>query len=436
MASANLFQAYLQPVRSVQDYTNDMDVADARRAALQGQQQQNALQGLQLRQSTQQMAEAEQDRNALQRIAAGWSADTTADQRIASLRNSGRLGLMTQADALEKASIERQKGSAAAAKDTAEADKIKLATDYMRRDRHLQGLANVTTPQQAADWIGQGVQLGEFSMADAQRVMAGLQSGQIPLDQWKQRAQQGGMTLQQQAQQRMQEMEFGLKKDQFGETQRHNKATEGLTAQGQRLADERAREQLQQGRVPSGYRQKPDGTMEFIPGGPADPAAAKKASPTEFQGKSAAFGSRAQEADRIITELEGKYSPAAVNGKQAAGQVWGIGGVLEAGANAALSPDSQRAEQAQRDFINAVLRQESGASIGASEFDNARRQYFPQPGDSAAVIKQKTANRRLAVRGLLNNAGNAVVAQPEAAPAASAASPRVLKFDASGNLVQ
>jgi hypothetical protein len=52
-------------------------------------------------------------------------------------------------------------------------------------------------------------------------------------------------------------------------------------------------------------------------------------------------------------------------------------------------------EQAQRDFINAALRRESGAAIAESEFENARLQYFPQPGDTAEVVKQKQKNREM-----------------------------------------
>lgn len=204
-------------------------------------------------------------------------------------------------------------------------------------------------------------------------------------------------------------------RQQLAETARHNTTTEGLTARGQNmtaataargqnLVDARSREANSIGRVPAGYRQKADGTLEFIPGGPADPNAAKKAAPTEFQGKAAMFGARAQEADRIITELGGKFSPAGINVKQAMGQTPLIGGALEAGGNLVLSDASQKAEQAQRDFVNAVLRLESGAAIANTEFDNAKKQYFPQPGDAPAVIQQKAQNRKLAIQGLMNNA--------------------------------
>ena len=61
--------------------------------------------------------------------------------------------------------------------------------------------------------------------------------------------------------------------------------------------------------------------------------------------------------------------------------------------NLATTPIRRRYEQARRDFINAVLRRESGAVIAASEFADADRQYFPQIGDDAATIEQKRRNR-------------------------------------------
>jgi hypothetical protein len=181
-------------------------------------------------------------------------------------------------------------------------------------------------------------------------------------------------------------------------------AGRSVTMRGQDLVDARSRDSNQAGRVPAGYRMTADNTLEFIPGGPADPNAAKRAAPTEFQGKAGMFGNRAQEADKIITDLEGKYSSGGINTKQALGRTPLIGGGLEAAGNLALSVESQKAEQAQRDFVNAVLRLESGAAISQGEFDNARKQYFRQPGDSDAVVKQKAQNRKTAIQGLMNNA--------------------------------
>ncbi len=73
--------------------------------------------------------------------------------------------------------------------------------------------------------------------------------------------------------------------------------------------------------------------------------------------------------------------------------------------NQLASADYQQAEQAQRDFVNATLRRESGASISPAEFDNARKQYFPQPGDSDEVIEQKRQNRIAAIQGNMRSAG-------------------------------
>ncbi|ANL02703.1 hypothetical protein [Rhizobium phage RHEph18] len=69
------------------------------------------------------------------------------------------------------------------------------------------------------------------------------------------------------------------------------------------------------------------------------------------------------------------------------------------------NPDYQLFDQARRDFINAQLRRESGAVIGPDEFNNANKQYFPQPGDSKAVIEQKREARRLAIESMARSAG-------------------------------
>lgn len=64
-------------------------------------------------------------------------------------------------------------------------------------------------------------------------------------------------------------------------------------------------------------------------------------------------------------------------------------------------------EQAERNFVNAVLRRESGAAISASEFESAQKQYFPRYGDTPNVLKQKRENRLTAVGGMKSEAGRA-----------------------------
>lgn len=63
--------------------------------------------------------------------------------------------------------------------------------------------------------------------------------------------------------------------------------------------------------------------------------------------------------------------------------------------------------QAQKSFINATLRRESGAAIAQSEFDNAEEQYFPQVGDNQAVLDQKRRNREVVQAMMKAEAGGA-----------------------------
>lgn len=71
------------------------------------------------------------------------------------------------------------------------------------------------------------------------------------------------------------------------------------------------------------------------------------------------------------------------------------------------TPIVQQYDQAARNFINAVLRRESGAVISKEEFENAYQQYLPRPGDSAEVLAQKALNRQETIKGLTLSAGNA-----------------------------
>ena len=136
-----------------------------------------------------------------------------------------------------------------------------------------------------------------------------------------------------------------------------------------------------------------------------DPKAKGGKPPTEFQAKSATYGARAQEAHSVMDELEGMSGKDAYNRLAAA--AGGGNGVMASAMNPALSESTQRVIQARRDFVNAVLRQESGAAISDQEFANATKQYFPMPGDSAKVIEQKRRNRETAIKGFNNAAGTA-----------------------------
>ncbi|WP_137921693.1 hypothetical protein [Hydrogenophaga sp. 2FB] len=134
---------------------------------------------------------------------------------------------------------------------------------------------------------------------------------------------------------------------------------------------------------------------------------------TEGQAKANIFGGRMLESNKILTELEreGVQRPGSIKAiAEGTGRVLGLGtdsmgGTLSDIAGSATnwtqSPKQQKVDQARRDFINAVLRRESGATIQPMEFTNAEKQYFPQPGDDDLVIAQKRQNRELATRLML-----------------------------------
>lgn len=414
MASENIFQQWLQKPKSVLEYQASFDEADARKQTLK----KNALE-LAAGQQTYDNSVRTNQENALVRAAlGGLGADATDDDRVQAMRRTGTQAGFTAADALDKSLIERRKGVAAANKDDAETETKKLAQMSALHNFQSQKLASVQTPEDALAWAQESHALGMFSQPG--QYEKGIQviqaAGQDPqaFAAWKQRAMQGGQTVAEQFKQQLDELKQREDVRQFDATESRirteNSLDRGVTVRGQNMVDARANKVAEQGRLPAGFRAGPNGTLAFIPGGPADPSF-KKA--TEFEGKSAIFGARAEEADRILSDLN--YSPSAVNAKTSAENTPLVGGILGGSMNKfSLSDNDQKAEQAQRDFVNAVLRQESGAAIAESEFQNAKRQYFPQPGDSKGVIEQKARARKTTVQGLKLNAGASAF---EAAPA-------------------
>lgn len=135
---------------------------------------------------------------------------------------------------------------------------------------------------------------------------------------------------------------------------------------------------------------------------------------TEGQSKALLFGSRMQEAGAILEDLALQGTTKSVPGSRTA--------VVGPAITAVSGEKNQKLEQAKRDFINATLRRESGAVIADSEFDNAEKQYFPQIGDTPAVIAQKKRNREVATRGILAEVPDSEnrVAKVRAAPAPAA----------------
>jgi len=151
---------------------------------------------------------------------------------------------------------------------------------------------------------------------------------------------------------------------------------------------------------------------------------------TEAQGKSTAYGMRMEAANKILTDLEKKGVTNTGIVRSAIGGTVGltpfVGDKLQEATNALINPlpgvlggpsaEQQQVDQARRNFITAVLRQESGAAIAPSEFANEERKYFPQVGDTAEVIAQKQKARELAIKAMNIQAGPGARNAPQGDP--------------------
>jgi len=180
-------------------------------------------------------------------------------------------------------------------------------------------------------------------------------------------------------------------------------------------------------------------------GNPFNPAGGKF---NEGEGKAAGFTDRMLQSEGILSGVgpgagvEGPVTPAVQGQGRNATQDTLSSLPLGVG-NYAISEDRQKFNQAKADFINAQLRRESGAAISPTEFENANKQYFPVPGDSDALVKQKAANRRSAIEAMGREGGRAFrpkltygeggTLQPygQAAPAPTAVAPAAARPAAS-----
>ncbi len=129
-----------------------------------------------------------------------------------------------------------------------------------------------------------------------------------------------------------------------------------------------------------------------------EPAAGTMKASTGVQKRVLNFFNRAQQAD---TELEGMEA-----------QIQELGlvnqGRLALAPNVFQSQLGQSYGAAQRAFTEARLRKDSGAAIPEQEFDNDRKTYFAQPGDSAATLEQKRRARGAILSSLGFESGQAL----------------------------
>jgi hypothetical protein len=162
----------------------------------------------------------------------------------------------------------------------------------------------------------------------------------------------------------------------------------------------------------------PDGTVSVTQG----PVGAGGKPLTEAQSKDMVFVTRAVGAMPIVDKLGDNLTSGVQTGM---GAIPGVGNYLK-------SKEYQQAAQAGKEFLQAILRKDTGAAITKEETAEYGSVYLPQPGDSKAVLAQKKASRQRAVQAIqiglppqsilaLEKAGVRLVGEPGAGAPPSAA---------------
>ena len=118
---------------------------------------------------------------------------------------------------------------------------------------------------------------------------------------------------------------------------------------------------------------------------------------TAAQYNAAAFGKSMLQANRDLDQL-------ASEGYNRSDRMSALDASLP---NWMASGNSKRQRQAEENFVNALLRKESGAAVPDQELARYEKAYFVRAGDTPEVIAQKKASREQKLAGLRASAGGA-----------------------------
>ena len=156
----------------------------------------------------------------------------------------------------------------------------------------------------------------------------------------------------------------------------------------------------------------PDGQVRVVQGAGAQGAAGKPF--TEAQSKDNIYATRAEGALATLDPISGALPDrgAILADKVPLGMARGV-----------QSDQYQVARAAADEFLQAILRKDTGAAITAQEQELYGKTYLPQPGDSEAAMAQKQQARRRAVEALKSGMSPAqIIAQEKALQASGSPS--------------
>ncbi len=144
----------------------------------------------------------------------------------------------------------------------------------------------------------------------------------------------------------------------------------------------------------------------------ASPKPEKQERPNEGQSAFASFGASMAEAEKKMDEAKTQgYDPTTVES--------GARGLPIIKSFAQTQP-GRAFDAAKRLWILSFLRKTSGAAIGADEYDNVDKTYFPQVGDGSSVINQKAQARKQEAEKFTKLGGSATkIIKPSGPPQAS-----------------
>lgn len=410
MADLSIFQGLLRPPKSVDDY-------DQAAATTQGLRLQNTARdiGNQTATLNNQTAQRGVERaNQLLMLSKNMPQGASDLDRLATLRNAG---FYDEADKLDTSIQNRVKTTAIASKDNADAASTIQKTQEAKKAALLRAVPTFNSSDDVKQFLANGVAGGHITMEDAHQMISRVPDSAANMQGFKD-WQLGTLRSLMAPDKQMEYVAPNANTVANNQTSistnaatnarvaQEGAANRGVTMRGQNMTDARTRESTSATMtkpfevtgpdgVPMLVQQDKQGNISPVQG--FGPKAGASKPLNDSQAKALGFGTRMQEADKLLNGLEAKGVSTPSMAKMTVGDTPFLGPL----ANAMSSPDEQSVDQAQRDFVNSILRRESGAAISNSEFDNARRQYFSQPGDSQQVKTQKAANRKLAMQGVL-----------------------------------
>lgn len=395
-------------VKSVNDYDREYE-------ALLGARQDRQMGALQLmlgQQKADEYTRGVERANQLRALSGTWKADTTDEQRVASLRNAG---FANEADALEKGILERMKTRATVDKDTAEAASKRNADKIKAYEFHVQRLGQVSDPQMAEAWLTEGVKSGVMSMQEAQQGLKILQSRPDMFPEWKARTLQGGMSA-------LQQMQEARAAAQAADTRANQKlipdgkggyiVNEPLIEANARIARAGASQNVTYGSPVAGVL--PDGTQVLVqPGNRGGPVAPMRLPDGTMVQPPPPKDSTKPLPSKVVTELKDARENAAAMDALAstfkpefAGKgVLGLGADMQVGASANLGVDKGTVDWWKNYRKQAELVERHamfGASLTQGE-QAAWRSADISPGMDPKVVQKNLATRQRLAKRVLEN---------------------------------